>query len=330
MQLIIGMTVILVFILSQKERLGIYIKAVKATEMHAFIRYAIIALVILPLLPNTDYTIQSIPFASSFIQSLNVPFQGLQKIVLINPFQLWLFVALVTGIDVAGYVLEKIVGKNKGWLLASFAGGFVSSTAATQSLAQKSKTSKYVNIYIVAAIVTNLASFLQHAILIFPLNIELFIKVIPVIILMITAGGILIFVFRKSKEQTSVNMLTDTKGSGEVFRLYPAIKFAVLFVIVKFISSLALILFGTNGFYLTIALGAIPGLDAVLITIAQNAGHAISFQSALFAFLIANAVNLSVKSLLSFLQGGRGFALKFTISAFVILLIGLFGVFLQL
>lgn len=328
-QLIIGLTVVLVFILSQKERLGSYIKAIKVTEMQSLIRYAIIALVILPLLPNVAYTIQDIPYALSFVQSLNLPFQGLQKIELVNPFQLWLFVALVTGIDVAGYILEKVIGKSKGWLLTSFAGGFVSSTATTQSLAQQSKKSQFINLFIVAAIITNLASFLQHALLIFPLNFDLFIKVIPVIFLMILASGILIYFFKRSKKLSSIDIKSDSKNE-DLFHFYPAIKFAILFVIIKFLSSLALLLFGSSGFFLTIALGAIPGLDAVLITIAQNAGHTISFQSALIAFIIANAVNLSVKSLLSFLQGGREFALKFTISAFVILLIGLFGVFLQL
>ena len=68
----------------------------------------------------------------------------------------------------------------------------------------------------------------------------------------------------------------------------------------------------------------------MLITIAQNAGHTISFQAALLAFIIANAVNLSVKCILSFVQGKKEFAIKFSISAFVILLAGFLGVLFQI
>lgn len=329
-QLIIGITVILVFILSQKERLGSYIKAIKISEMQSFIRYAIIALVILPLLPNTGYLVGNIPYAKEMLMSLNIPVQSILEIELINPFQLWLFVALVTGIDIGGYILEKVVGKSKGWLITSFAGGFVSSTATTQSLAQASKTSKFVNVFIIAAIVANLASFIQHALLIFPLNLILFIKIFPVIVLMVIASGILMYLFKRGENAAEMTVQPESDSPQELFHLYPAIKFAILFVIIKFFSSLALIFFGSNGFFLTIALGAIPGLDAVLVTIAQNAGHTISFQLALFAFIIANAVNLLVKCLLSFTQGKREFGIKFLISSVGMLLTGLAGVVMQL
>jgi len=329
-QLIIGITVILVFILSQKERLNTYVNSIKNEEMQSFIRYAIIALVILPLLPDIAVRIASIPYASSFFQSLNLPYSKLENIEIVNPFQLWLFVALVTGIDVLGYLAGRLLGKKKGWLLTSFAGGFISSTATTTSLAQKSKKAKAMNLLVIAVLIANIASFLQHALLLFPINVELFFRAIPIILLMIFTGSVIIFFLSRNKEDKTTEIPSPTYVDREIFHLYPAIKFALLFVLIKIISSIALALFGTNGFLLAVVLGALPGLDASLITIAQAAGHSISFQYALIAFLSANIANFAVKCGFAFAEGSKQFAIKFLISVVIIIATGFLGLLIRL
>lgn len=327
-QLIIGLTVILVFLLSQKERLNAYVSAIKHEEMQAFIRYAIIALVILPLLPDVSIQIASIPYASNIFQYLHMPYEKLEYIEVINPFQLWMFVVLVTGIDVLGYIAGRLLGKRNGWFITSFAGGFISSTATTQSLAQKSKQAKMLNILVIGALIANIASFFQHALLIFPVNLTLFAKAIPIILLMILTGSIIVFILSRNKEKPD-EVVSSRTIKKEVFRLSPAIKFAILFVVVRMISSTALALFGDNGFLLTIALGALPGLDAVLITIAQAAGNTITFHYALIAFLIANIANFTVKCGLAFLNGKREFAIKFSVSVILLLASGFAGLLLE-
>ena len=72
----------------------------------------------------------------------------------------------------------------------------------------------------------------------FRLNFALFIKVIPVIFLMILISGILIYFFKRSKKLSSIDIKSDSKND-DLFHFYPAIKFAILFVVIKFLSSLA-------------------------------------------------------------------------------------------
>ena len=113
----------------------------------------------------------------------------------------------------------------------------------------------------------------------------------------------------------------------EIFNLGPALKFALLFLTITIVSKLALEFFGNSGFLLTTALGALAGLDAVMINTAQLAGKTIDARLGVIAFLLANAINLSAKSVYSFLQGNRSFAMQLTAGMVIIIITSLFGLF---
>lgn len=331
-QLIIGITVVLALILSRKEIIKRYVRGITETEIDSFISYGAIALVILPLLPNASYTLSSIPQLGSVLTSYNINIKDFSNIEIINPFKLWLVVALITGIDVFGYILERTLGQKKGWLLTSFAGGFISSTATTASLAQQSKKTKSINHLIGAAIISNFASFIQNSILILPLSFALFTNIIPVVLLMMATSAFIAFYFlrfNKSGGKDNLELTKERLRKDKLFYLTPALKFAALFLIVRLVAQVALELFGNNGFLVSVGFGAIPGMDAVLISIAELAGKNISYEFALWAFILANSVNLMVKSLYSFLNGKKEFAIKFTVSAFIIILSSVLGAYIS-
>ena len=54
-----------------------------------------------------------------------------------NPHKLWLVVVLVTGFSFLGYVANRIFGERNGTIATALIGGAYSSTAVTQSLAQR-------------------------------------------------------------------------------------------------------------------------------------------------------------------------------------------------
>src|SRR5205809_3581927 len=54
-----------------------------------------------------------------------------------NPQKLWLVVVLVTGFSFLGYVANRIFGERHGTIATALIGGAYSSTAVTQSLAQR-------------------------------------------------------------------------------------------------------------------------------------------------------------------------------------------------
>ena len=83
--------------------------------------------------------------------------------------------------------------------------------------------------------------------------------------------------------------------------------------------------FGQSGFLAATALGALTGLDAVIVNTSQLAGRQIEVYLAVIALILANAVNLISKTIYSFMQGKREFATKFGVSMIVIIVSSLAG-----
>lgn len=318
LHIIVAVFVILMLILSIKSKTSQIVAGVSREELQSFISYAIIALVVLPFLPNVGYSVADIPVLPAILQGLNLDLGRLNTIELINPQKIWLVVVLITGIDVFGYVLGRLVGNKKGFALTSFMAGFVSSTSATQSLAQKSKKTKFVSHLLGAAVLANLASFLQIFLLVGPLNPQWLITIIPGILLMIISAGIIAFLFLKKKEPDDPEQEPVT-SRGKIFALMPALKFASILIIVKIVTKISLILFGQSGFIISSVIASFAGIDAILVNLAEMAGQTITFKFAFITFLLVNATNLLSKTFYSYLQGTRQFAFKFFLSACAII-----------
>lgn len=319
-QAVLLVEVIVLLLLSQKEKIKDAVIDIRREEVNAFLIFAIIAFVVLPFLPNESYSLSDIPNSRLFFENIGVNFSKIAEIDFINPFKLWLVVALITGVDLAGYGLEKMIGRKKGWILTSIIGGFVSSTATTISLAQESKGQSRVSHLIGAALFSNAVSFIQILLLILVVNSELFAHLVPVVFVVFSVTIVLAVYFMTRKEQDE-KIQVDTKA--KIINLSQALKFATVFLVISIFSKLALVIFGNAGFLITSGLGAVAGIDAVLINAGQLAGKTISFDIAVWAFIIANAVNLIAKIFYSFNQGSPFFVRRFGVSVAVIILVSL-------
>lgn len=184
-----------------------------------------------------------------------------------------MYVALITGVDVAGYILERTLGQKKGWILTSLVGGLISSTATTYSLARESKQSKISKLLVSAAILANLASYLQIAALMAALNLELFIRALPALGL-IMLSGVLVCTFlllHRSKDDAKANAQGNRERAAatkHLFSFYPALKFVGLYLLISIVSKVAYNLFGTTGFIVSIGIAALTGMDAVTVSLA--------------------------------------------------------------
>ncbi len=107
----IGMTAVLAL----RSRLHDWVGGLNEIEVSAIVRFALITIVILPLLPDQFYG----------------PYQAW------NPRQLWLVVVLVSGFSFLGYVAAKRFGASRAELATAAAGAIVSSTAVTAALATR-------------------------------------------------------------------------------------------------------------------------------------------------------------------------------------------------
>ena len=113
--LAIACAAIAVALLAMRTELHGFIDKLDEQDVKSLARYAIIAGAILPFLPNGQYG----PLGAW------------------NPQKLWLVVVLVTGFSFLGYVANRIFGERNGTIATALIGGAYSSTAVTQSLAQR-------------------------------------------------------------------------------------------------------------------------------------------------------------------------------------------------
>src|SRR3954454_12939732 len=106
---------VVTLILALKAELHGFLDKLDEDDVKALARYAVIAGAVLPFLPNGPYG----PLGAW------------------NPQKLWLVVVLVTGFSFLGYVANRIFGERHGTIATALIGGAYSSTAVTQSLAQR-------------------------------------------------------------------------------------------------------------------------------------------------------------------------------------------------
>ncbi|MBP7992825.1 MAG: MgtC/SapB family protein [Candidatus Magasanikbacteria bacterium] len=329
-QLVIALLVVVLLILSLKHETKELMKGVSNHEIEAFISYAIIALVILPFLPNQSITLAQIPYLSQLLEGYNISLGQWAGLELLNAQKVWFVVVLITGIDVVGHILGRIVGQKRSFGVASFVGGFISSTSTTQSLAQKSKSTGMVNGLVGAAILANLASFFQIFLLVGPLNRQWLVALTPTLFCIIIAALIMTVIFWKMPEKKTGKKLAQQEEDSQekkVFALMPALKFAALLIIVKLVTKICLIVFGQSGFIVSSVIASLAGIDAVMVNLADLSGGLITMQMATITFVLVNATNLLSKSVYAFLQGNRGFALKFFLAVLVIIAASLVGIF---
>lgn len=322
LEITVAIFVILMFILSVKAKTSQLVAGISRQELQSFISYAIISLVILPVLPDTSYKLTDIPVLPQIFTSLSIDLGKFATIDIINPRKIWFVVVLITGIDVFGYILGRIVGNKKGFALTSFIAGFISSTSATQSLAQRSKNTTFVNHLVGAAILANLASFLQIFLLVGPLNPQWLISIVPSILIMIFTAGISAYVLLRRREPVENEENVENSKPTKIFSLLPALRFAGILVLVKIITKSCLILFGNSGFVISSVIASFAGIDAIMVNLAEMAGKTISFQFAFLTFILVNATNLLSKTIYSFLLGNRRFAYRFMVAAIMIVVAG--------
>lgn len=328
LQLLFAVAVMLIVVLSRKQDIKNFLYKVSREEINAFTSFALVTLVILPFLPNQPISISDAPQFERFLTSYGINLGAFAKIEIFNPFRFWLIVVLITGIDMAGYLLTRLIGPNRGVVISSLVGGLVSSTAATLALANQSKIQKNINRLTGAAILATSTSFLPIFALIASVNADFLVRITPTLMALVlssfTVGSFFIYVGRKDDEK-SKKFSHKAKSESEIFSIGPALKFGVLFIIVSIVTKISLLLFGQTGFLVSSAIAGFTGIDAATLNISELAGKSIEIKLAILAFILVNTVNLGAKVFYSYVQGARKFALKLGVGMIVIVLFSLIG-----
>jgi uncharacterized membrane protein (DUF4010 family) len=225
-------------------------KRIEPSDVEATLKFAIITLIVLPLVPNTNY--------------------GPAGLEVINPYKTWLMVVLIAGLNFFGYILVKVVGREHGFGITGLLGGLVSSTAVTLSFSQRSRTEPGL------APVLALAILLAWTVMFFRVVVEVGVVnpslakdlVLGMVLMGVVSLVICYLLWRRGRRSSET---AEVESGNNPFELGDAVKFGLLFAVVIFVARAAQVYFGDTGLYLAGALAGLTDVDAIALSMATLA-----------------------------------------------------------
>lgn len=248
---------------------------IEAADVEATLKFAVITLIILPLLPNQNY--------------------GPPPLDVLNPYKIWLMVVLISGLNFASYILVKVVGQEHGIGLTGILGGLVSSTAITLGFSQRSKTEPQAAPALALGILLAwTVMFFRVLIAVAVVNVALAQRLgIGIGLMALVSLGICAWLWWRGRTHAKG---TVTSGPNP-FELSEAIKFGLLFGVITFVAKAAQVFMGSAGLYLAGALAGLTDVDAISLSMANLAqANPASAGLAARTVLIAVLSNTLVKS----------------------------------
>jgi uncharacterized membrane protein (DUF4010 family) len=250
-------------------------------EILTFTKFLVLTAVILPVLPNKDFT----------------QFQ-------INPFKTWLVVVAVSTISYASYVIQRVMKAHGGLIFAAILGGAYSSTFTTVALARRAAQENHPHLFSGGTLIASGVMYLRLAALVALFNRALIVHLgLPFALLAGLASGTGWFWSR----------IPDTKAKEPERELEPknplelgaAFLFALLFLVMLIATHFAVVHLGKAGVYSLAALTGITDVDPFVMSMTQSAGRTTPLQLAAAAILITAASNNLVKGIYAYALSDR-------------------------
>ncbi|WP_345987887.1 DUF4010 domain-containing protein [Sulfurimonas sp. HSL1-2] len=218
--------VLMIFLLNAKPRLQALSKSLNAEELETVGKMVLLSAVILPLLPH----------------------QPIGTFLPLSPFELWSAVVIVSSISYGGYLAQKYIFRQRGYLIAGLIGGLYSSTATTVVLSRKAAeigNRRLMTGAIVAASAMMYLRLIVIAVIFTPEVAEALL--LPFMLFALAAFAIAApYALRQSGETVPVEGSVDTNP----LELGTAFLFATLFVVMMAVTQLVTAHFGTGGLQL--------------------------------------------------------------------------------
>jgi uncharacterized membrane protein (DUF4010 family) len=266
--LAIAAAAIIVLILALRHELHGFIDRLDEKDVKALARFAVIALAVLPFLPDENFG----------------PYDAW------NAAKLWWVVILVTGFSFAGYIGNRVYGATHGTIATAVIGGAYSSTAVTQSLAQRLGSAKTIGAepagIALASAVMYLRVLVLVAVLATRLALPFAIVIAPALIVGLAAGW---WLYRSAPRQEG------PAPPGNPIALTPALTFLVFLALAAVAARWAQASFGEQGIaVLLLTMGSLD-VDAAIVTAGNLPVEAISAELAALALGGTILANMAVK-----------------------------------
>lgn len=277
-----GVIALTTLILVEKSRLHAMVAGIDDAGLRAGLRFAVMAVVVLPLLPKGPYG----------------PFGG------IRPQELWLMVLLFSGLSFAGYVARRLVGAERGYLVAGLLGGIISSTSVAFSFARTSRDEQESGVPLALGVIgACTVMYVRIMIAVGALNPALAIPLLPYLAAPFLVGILAIMLGLKGR----IEVARPLEPSRNPLQFVTALQMAGIFQVVLFAVHVAHNVWGQTGVLVSGAVLGLADADALVISMVKAAPTEVTLETAALAIAIGALSNTLMKLTLGLALGRSQF-----------------------
>jgi uncharacterized membrane protein (DUF4010 family) len=299
-----SIAVVATFLLSAKPTLHPLAKRMSTEDVAGTLKFLIVAVVVLPLLPDRTYG----------------------PLDVLNPFQIGVLMVLISALSFAGYAAIRLFGARRGLGITGVMGGLVSSTAVTLSMARRARERPELEDS--AALAVMLAStvmFVRVLVIVAVVNRRL-VDEVSYPMGFAAAGGVAACLglwLRSGKAKPGAQEIAFSNP----FDLTAALEFALLFGVILLGTKGASTYLGTAGIYGAGLLAGSTDVDAITLSMAKLAadGGALGPRVAATTIFLGTASNTLVKGAMAAVAGGWAFGRRVLAAQLAVLVAGTAG-----
>jgi len=294
-----AMGVVVTGVLAVREPLHGWLTKINWLELRAGLVLVTMTVLALPLIPNESYG----------------PFGG------VNPREIWLLAVVLAAVSFAGYVAVRMLGSTRGLLVASAAGGLVSSTAVTADLARRAGKARGNNDLLAAGVtLASAISYLRALAVVAVLNVVVGVHAAaPIGAAILVAAAVVVFYARRgmqSKPGADFHLRNP-------FSLTETVGLALLLGIVLFATEAIAEFLGPRGALAAAVIAGTATVDAAAFSMARLARGVIAPEIAALGVVLAIGANNALKFVIGVARGGGAFALPLVLGLVLPIIVGL-------
>jgi uncharacterized membrane protein (DUF4010 family) len=265
-----GTIALLTLLLVEKSRLHAMVQRIDDVGLRSGVRFAVMALVVLPLLPEGPYG----------------PLGG------IRPREIWALVLFFSGLSFAGYVARRVVGPGHGYLVTGLLGGLVSSTNVTFTFARTSRADLAADRALAfGAVAANAMLYPRVLLATAILNAAVVPLLVPYLVAPALVAGLVAIVGARRSPDTGAH---DVSARNPL-QLGAALQMAVLFQAVLMAVHLVGQVWGQSGVFTSAAVLGLTDVDALTMSMARGVAATSSPAIAATAIAVGVLANTAMK-----------------------------------
>jgi len=276
-----AIVVVAALLLELKEGLENLTNKIDSDEVVTFTKFLLVTFVILPIVPNQNFTF------------LNI-----------NPFKTWLVVVAVSTVSYGSYVVNKLAKGKGGPLLTAILGGAYSSTVTTIVLSRRSRDEVMPRYFAGSILTASGIMYIRIFLLILVFNAQLAMKLFWPMMILFVIGCVSGFLWTRLPDPDR-HKIERKYAPKNPLALRSALFFAMIFLVVLIATELIVKFVSTQLLYPLAAIMGLSDVDPFIMSLTQTGGKALPLETAARAVIIATSSNNVIKGVYASIFGEK-------------------------